>query len=76
VNDQYHERISEEDINILQKSFALMVAAPFLSVGFMYCAKQLKKDVSFSENFIYKIREMQDKLFTSNYNRSTERPEA
>ena len=41
---------------MMRKAFAVIVAAPFLSVAAMYCAKELKKDTSMSENFVYNIR--------------------
>ena len=34
----------------------------------MYAAKELKKDTSFSENFVFSVRKMQDNLMSNNYN--------
>jgi len=57
---------------MMQRSFAMVVAAPFLSVAAMYAAKQFKKDVSYSERFIFRVQQVQNKMFTSSYARSTE----
>lgn len=74
ANDEYLERINEGDIDMMRKAFAGIVVAPFLSVLAMYCAKELKKDTSMSENFVYNIRRFQDRVMPNNatYARSTE----
>jgi hypothetical protein len=74
VNDEYHERIEEKDIRLLQKAIALVVVAPFVGVVVMHLLKSLKKDLSFSERFMYRIRSAQDTLFasTATYHRSAD----
>ena len=75
IGDEFHTRIQEKDINILQKSLAMVAVAPFITVAVMHLLRLLKKDMSFSERFMYRIRTAQDTLFTSSstYQRSADR---
>ena len=56
VNDEFHERISEKDLDILRKSLALVIITPFCSIALMYLAKEIKREYSFSGNFIFNVR--------------------
>ena len=71
VQDEFHDRITEHDLDLMRKSFAVIVATPFLTVFCMYAAKLLKKDYSMSESFVYQMRRMQDSFISTNYGRKT-----
>ena len=58
VKDQYHEELDPRDIQIMKKSFSYVVAAPIVSVAIMYMAKEVKKETSMTNNFIYGIRRL------------------
>lgn len=77
VSDEYYERISETDIQMMQKSLGIIIVAPFATVVVMYLAKKVKKDTAQSEKFLYRIRGLQDTLVSSNYRyqRSADAPE-
>ena len=56
--DVYYEWIEEKDIILLQKSFSLVVLAPFVAIVFMKMMKMAKKDVSFTESFMFGINKI------------------
>ena len=64
VNDDFHNQISQGDMDIMRKSFAYVVATPFLSFLFMYLANGLKKESSMSSNFAFSVRGIQDRFMT------------
>jgi hypothetical protein len=50
----------------MQRAFAGVLIAPFITVAFMHLARGLKKDTSMSEGFVYNVRTIQDKFLTQN----------
>lgn len=52
----------------------MVAVAPFITVAVMHMLRLLKKDMSFSERFMYRIRSAQETLFssTSTYQRSAD----
>ena len=52
----------------------MVVVAPFVGVLLMHMLRLLKKDMSYSERFMYRIRTVQDTLFsrTATYHRSAD----
>ena len=46
AGDQYHEAIQTQDIWMVKRAFAVMVAAPFASVGLMYLMRAVKQETS------------------------------
>jgi hypothetical protein len=75
VKDEYHDRISEKDLDILRKSLALVIITPFCSIALMYIAKELKREYSFSGSFIFNVRLIKERFLSNNieiYGRSSE----
>ena len=68
VNDEYLERISEKDIDLMTKSLGILMITPFASFGLMYAAKKAKTDVSRADNFVYRMRTVTDKIMPTNIN--------
>jgi len=64
VQDEYLERITEKDIDMMQKSFGIIVMTPFLTAAVMYAAKGLKRDFSMNESFVYNVRRLQDNFMS------------
>lgn len=58
----------------MRKSLIGVVITPFITIAAMFLAKELKKDTSMSENFVYSMRRMQEKFALSkiNYGRSSD----
>jgi hypothetical protein len=52
----------------------MLVIAPFVSIVVMHMFRMLKKDMSYSERFMYRIRSVQGSLFsgTGNYHRTAD----
>jgi hypothetical protein len=55
----------------MKKSFGYVMAAPIITVGIMYMAKEVKKETSMTTNFVYGIRRLQESAMGSNYSRSS-----
>ena len=56
IKDQYHEEVDERDIHIMKKSLGYVIATPFISIGIMYMAKEVKKETSMTSHFVGSIR--------------------
>ena len=50
----------------MRKALFGVAITPFITVAAMFIAKELKRDTSFSENFVYSMRRLQDKISISN----------
>ena len=55
----------------MKKSLGYVIATPFISVGIMYMAKEVKKETSMTNNFVYRIRRIQENVMGSGYGRSS-----
>ena len=56
---------------MLKKSFAYVIAAPFVSAAVMYMAKEMKRETSMTSNFTYGVRRLQENIFGGSYGRSS-----
>jgi hypothetical protein len=43
---------------MVKKAAAIVVAAPFMTVGLIFCLKELKKETSMSQNFVGGVRKI------------------
>ena len=68
MKDEYLERISEKDIDLMRQALGIVVIAPVVSFGVMYSLKKAKSDVSRADNFVYRMRSVTDKVMPSNVN--------
>lgn len=53
---------------MVKKSFAYVVAAPFMSVFLMYLMKEIKSKTSMTQNFVGGMRRMSEGVMGSNIN--------
>jgi uncharacterized membrane protein len=54
----------------MKKSFGYVIAAPIITVGIMYMAKEVKKETSMTNHFVYRIRTLQENVMGTGYGRS------
>ena len=54
----------------MKKSFGYVVAAPIITIGVMYMAKEVKKEASMTNHFVYRIRTLQETVMGTGYGRS------
>jgi hypothetical protein len=54
----------------MKKSFGYVIAAPIITIGIMYMAKEIKKEASMTNHFVYRIRALQENVMGTGYGRS------
>jgi hypothetical protein len=54
----------------MKKSFSYVIAAPIITVAVMYMAKEIKKETSMTNHFVYRIRTLQESVMGTGYGRS------
>lgn len=75
VKDEFHHQITEGDIDMINKSFALLVLTPFMSIALMHFFRKLKKDFSISSQFVQSMQNAAEKIkFNTKYQRSSDLP--
>ena len=62
VQDDYHNRIEDGDLDLLRKSRFYLFLTPTLTFGVVYLGYQLKNQVLMSQHFYYIIKKMQEKF--------------
>lgn len=54
----------------MKKQFGYVIAAPIVSIAIMYMAKEVKKETSMTNHFVYRIRRLQENVMGTGYGRS------
>jgi uncharacterized membrane protein len=70
-SDEFHTSIDQNDIALIKKAQLYMVVAPVVTIGGVYLMNLLRSEVMMSKNFIYMIRNYQER-FKEKYKREND----
>ena len=53
---------------MVKKAFAIVAAAPFMTIGLMYSLKELKRETSMTQHFVGGMRKISEGFMGNNVN--------